>query len=509
MTDFVLGVGGTGAKCVEAFVRLATCGMGPSSAWVGLLDQDRSNGNSARASQVLSQYSDLRAVLRAAGGSDLGGSTMMGMGLQAPKAGWAWAPEDRSSATLSSSVGYPALPPGDQAVVQALFNDAERRLQLDEGFRQRPALGAALTLQGVTPQSAVWQDLLAAMQAAGHGTEVRVFLMASIFGGTGAAGFPTVARLLRAEIKRLGLEGQVKLGGVLLLPYFSFPPPPPDKDGGPAIRPDSAAFMMQARGALEYYAQLFQAERVFERLYVVGADPLIPLPSYSDGGSAQANPPLLPELVAALAGIDFLQVRRGGEGQTLVAGVSDAAAVGWDDLPFEEAAGSRGLRSEVAATLRAALAWHALYGPALAGDRWQACRREAWFRRMLPGDAAASIGSPAGQAAIGQVTRLFDGLLRWFVALNRGGAGGDRRLALLDDARAAGPWPSAVVDDVSLAGRVDSRAFSAFVSPVPGPSLAEVFERMSYGPLPTGSAGVGTVVAALREACGDQNTRRA
>ncbi len=493
-TDFVLGIGGTGAKCVEAFVRLATCGLGPQDAWVGLLDQDRSNGNSARSGQALSQYQDLRAALRVTGGADLGGSPMLGMALQKPKAGWAWAPEEQSSATLSASVGYPALPPAEQAVMQALFNDQERRLQLDEGFRQRPALGAALTLQGVTPQSAVWQDLLAALQAAGHGGEVRVFLLASIFGGTGAAGFPTVARLLRAEINGRGLEGKVKLGGALLLPYFLFPAPP--GDDGTTIRPDSAAFMTQARGALEYYSQLFRAERVFERLYVMGADPLIALPGYSDGGSAQANPPLLPEFLAALAAVDFLRPGRGGGGETLVAGAA-GAETGWDDMPFD---GPGNLRAEVAATLRTALAWHHLYGPALTGDAWRRCRREAWFRRLLPADA--DIGGPAAQQAVDLVSRTFDGLLRWFVALNRGGAGGGRRLALIDDARMAGP--SAAVDDVRLAPRLDSRTFAGLVRPVEGPSLAAVFQQMSYGKLPPGGVGLGAVVAALRAACGDE-----
>jgi hypothetical protein len=105
----------------------------------------------------------------------------------------------------------------------------------------------------------VWKDLLTALQSAGHGVDVRVFLVASIFGGTGAAAFPTVARLLRAEIEQRGLGDQVKLGGALLLPYFSFPPPP--EGDGPAIRPNSAAFMMQARGALEYYSRLQSQKR--------------------------------------------------------------------------------------------------------------------------------------------------------------------------------------------------------------------------------------------------------
>ena len=506
-TDFVLGVGGTGAKCVEAFVRLAACGLGPEAAWVGLLDQDRSNGNAARTARVLSEYTELWGALRTPGGAELGGSPMLGTRVEKPEAGWAWAPEERSSATLSASIGYPALPPAEQALVQALFSDEERRLKLDEGFRQRPALGAALTLQGVTPESAVWRDLLGALQSAGHGGQVRVFLVASIFGGTGAAGFPTVARLLRAEIKRRNLEGQVRLGGALLLPYFSFPTPPPGS--GPTIRPDSTAFMLQARGALEYYAQLFQAERVFDRLYVVGSDPLIPYRDYSDGGSTQANPPLLPELVAALAAVDFLRTQPNAAGETVAAGTGAGEAVGWDDLPYDGPGGTGALRSEVAATLRAAVAWRQLYGPALAGQGWRACAREAWFRRLLARAGEAPVGGEAAQRAIGLASAAFDGLLRWFVALNRGGAGTARRLDLLDDGLLARDWSSSALNDMQLVPDIAGAAFAGFVSPRHGPTLAEVFSRLTYGPAPTGGAGVGRILAALRAACHDEWPRGA
>ena len=496
---FVLGIGGTGAKSVEAFIRLATCGLGPDAAWVGLLDQDRSNGNSARAIRTLSNYTELRRALRAPGEADLGRSPLLGMHLQQPEAGWAWAPEERSAASLSSAIGYPALPPADQALVQALFTDEERRLELDEGFRQRPALGAALTLQGVTPESPVWRDLLAALQSAGHGGEVRVFLVASIFGGTGAAGFPTVARLLRAEISRRNLGGQVKLGGALLLPYFAFPPPPPG--AGPAIRPDSSAFMMQARGALEYYAQLFRAERVFDRLYLVGNDPLIPLRDYVDGGSGQANPPLLPELVAGLACVDFL-ARAGDAGPQTVAAGTGPGTVGWDDLPYDGPGGPAHLRAELAATLRTTLAWRQAYAPALAGENWRACRHEAWFRRLLTRDGGAPVGSEPVQRAIGLTTRLFDDLLRWFTALNRGGSGRGS-LALLQDGLLARDWTSPSMDDLALTPALSNSAFASAVLPRRGPSLREVFARLTYGPVPPDGAGLGVLLGALRAACRD------
>lgn len=501
-THFVLGVGGTGAKCVEAFVRLAVCGFGPERAWVGLLDQDRSNGNSARTSRVLSDYVDLRAALRAAGSADLGASSLLRMEVAKPAAGWAWAPEERSSATLSASVGYPALPPAEQALAQALFSDEERRLQLDEGFRQRPALGAALTLQGVTPESAVWRDLLATIQSAGHGGEVRIFLVASIFGGTGAAGFPTVARLLREEIRKRNLQGRAKLGGALLLPYFSFPPPPPG--AGPAIRPDSTAFMLQARGALEYYSQLFRNEQVFDRLYVVGNDPLIQLPDYSDGGPDQANPPLLPELVTALAAVDFLQTQPKDDGQIVAAGAHPGDSVGWHDLPYDGPGGTGALRAEVAATLRAAVAWRQFYAPALVGERGRVASREAWFRRLLPRAGDASVGSEASRRAIDLVSRTFDDLLGWFVGLNRRGVGAAQRMDLLDDRHLAREWTTTSLGDLQFTPQMGSAPFANFVRPGPGPTPAEVFARLTYGPVPQQGVGIGRVVAALRAACGDR-----
>ena len=246
-SNFLIGLGGTGAKCVEAFTYLAACGIGPESAWVGLLDQDRSNGNATRTQQLLADYSTLREMLRAPGGVDIGSScSLLSTRIVQPGGGWAWAPDGNSSQSLALMAGYGGLPAQQQALMQGLFTTAERELTLDEGFRQRPALGAAVTLKNVSASSSIWKNLIEALQASGHGASVRVFLVASIFGGTGASGLPTVARLLREEIQRRNLAERVKLGALLLLPYFSFPPP--DAEGGPAIMPDSSATGMKVGG---------------------------------------------------------------------------------------------------------------------------------------------------------------------------------------------------------------------------------------------------------------------
>ena len=235
----------------------------------------------------------------------------------------------------------------------------------------------------------------------------------------------------------------------------------------------------------------------------------MPLRSYAEGGSSQANPPLLPELIGALAAIDFLHTRPSANGETVAAGTGDGGSIGWDDLPFDGLGGPSALRSQVAAALRTSLAWRQFYGPALAGDRWQGCVCEAWFQRLLAREGDEPVSARRSQRAIEVAGIGFDGLLRWFVALSRAGAGGARRLTLLDDAVLAREWGSANVDEVRLTDALGGNAFSKMVPPRRGPTLAEVFERVTYGPVPPTGSGVGRVLAALHAACGDDWSGRA
>src|ERR687892_2042038 len=52
--SYVIGIGGTGSKCVESFLHLSASGLGPDRIGVALVDQDLSNGNLTRTKQLLS-----------------------------------------------------------------------------------------------------------------------------------------------------------------------------------------------------------------------------------------------------------------------------------------------------------------------------------------------------------------------------------------------------------------------------------------------------------------------
>src|SRR5437588_10736444 len=60
MRDYVIAVGGTGARCLEAIVFLSAAGLFPRDLHVLVLDSDQNNGNGRRTRQLLDQYSTLQ-----------------------------------------------------------------------------------------------------------------------------------------------------------------------------------------------------------------------------------------------------------------------------------------------------------------------------------------------------------------------------------------------------------------------------------------------------------------
>jgi hypothetical protein len=48
MKNFLIGIGGTGAKCIEHLVYSCAAGLGPEQMWTGIIDQDEANGNVSR-----------------------------------------------------------------------------------------------------------------------------------------------------------------------------------------------------------------------------------------------------------------------------------------------------------------------------------------------------------------------------------------------------------------------------------------------------------------------------
>ena len=104
---------------------------------------------------------------------------------------------------------------------KALYTKKERTTLLNEGFRGHPSIGAAVIAKKInlsdgnyTIEGEVWSWLKNRVnEDVKTGLTARIFLVGSIFGGTGAAGLPTVAKLLRHTFESFCESKKVVIGG--------------------------------------------------------------------------------------------------------------------------------------------------------------------------------------------------------------------------------------------------------------------------------------------------------
>ena len=147
MTDILIGVGGTGAKIIEATMVLLAAGLGPKQVHVGLVDQDSSNGNVARTKDLITTYRTVREQWQSAGkssaidwnGIDLCRTDVVELfGRDNP----IWVPGGDSS-TIRQLIGQ-NLDGTRQDLLDLLFTpgEDEQDLVLGEGYRGRAHVGS-------------------------------------------------------------------------------------------------------------------------------------------------------------------------------------------------------------------------------------------------------------------------------------------------------------------------------------------------------------------------------
>jgi len=127
------------------------------------------------------------------------------------------------------------------------------------------------------------------------GNEDRIFIISSIFGGTGAAGFPLLLKNFRNHSKTVIKQSQI--GALTVMPYFKL------TDVGDASDIDSNNFMTKTKAALTYYIRP-EFSNLCEALYYI-ADPDKQNKPYENNEKEQPNKAHLVELLGALAIFNF------------------------------------------------------------------------------------------------------------------------------------------------------------------------------------------------------------
>ena len=376
-TLYAIGIGGTGAKCLEAIAQIASVGLFTDNEIKFLfVDADETNGNLERARTSLKVYNRTHQLIATEG----------------EKVSWVktpiksytpdvWSPFGNTSTNknLGSFFRYNNLQQGSKGLgnlFDVLYTQEEREANLDVGFRGRPAIGSAvmsgLDLDNLSedPWAGLIQDVLSDV---GSSKVPRIFLCGSIFGGTGASGLPTLGRLIYNKLKNEKIQG-AKIACLFVLPYFCFSQPTGKDAANGGVYARAEQFLLNTESALRYYNN---QNEYFDTVYLLGNQNLSKY-NFSIGKNTQKNEPHFIELYSALAARHFLINTPEGKNTVVLNSRSSTAKITWDDLPDPTKT-----KSKFVNTTRFAYAWLSNLAPELENAKKEGVARfskhATWF----------------------------------------------------------------------------------------------------------------------------------
>jgi hypothetical protein len=512
MKNFIIALGGTGAKCLEHLVYSCAAGLGPEQLWAGMIDQDEANGNISRTKVLLSKYFNLRKSLRETGKNDLSQDSSLFKTLITTNADSVWLPLKGANPTLKEMILYDRLKPEVQGLIDCLYNPEEKKQQLSEGFRARPNIGAAAMLATTTNEKdPFWSQIYKAIDQAKGGEEVRIFLLSSIFGGTGASGFPNIARRIKNIQKEMQVTSNLYVGGALMLPYFTYEVPDEDVEEEMFARPEQ--FIEQTKGALEYYANLFKHNKIFDQLYITGWDPLSKIPNFMMGGNLQNNPPLFPELYAALGALKFFDKNNSiSENQEIFhIGKNPTNNVVWEDIP--DVSNELSSKERISRLIRFAFSYNWMYGPSLTGS-WARIKKysnENWFKRLIYKQTYNSetkqceIGHENRQEIVLSMKEFCHDILLWFTDMYYSTeANSDQKVNLLSPEFFSEYRPNEVADRVSLKEKLnmsEKKQFNNLITDDSNFKLLNIMSNICYNKINKNQRGLGVFMDTLFKSC--------
>ncbi len=503
MSYYVIGIGGTGAKCVEAFIHLCAAGLMPDnkSLFALFVDPDGSNGSLQRAETLLQSYYDCKQL-------KLGDTPLFKTSLRIAQPD-VWSPLRDKPERLDQFFHYETLhEKGAAHLFDVLYSRKEKETPLDKGFRGHPSIGAAVMAAAVKLGSEEpWASLrnqIGLDVNAGEGAKVMLF--GSIFGGTGASGVPTIGRLVSNEFRSQIQGHPFKLGSVLMLPYFSFDPVRQER-----LRVDAETFLLSTQTALAYYYHQDEL-KVCNSVYLLGNETLKPMRTSSIGGQQQENEPHLLEVYAALAALDFFGHDKIDGYPHIARGASEKT--GWSDLPFAPE-GFAQLKQKINQLARFAFAYLSSYYPMLEsinsrGHEYRAPWYINFFKRERQIDLKSSM-----EKELKQLRSYCESFLLWLANIEQSQTGDNVSAAghLIND----NAFAETILDEngkqtvqLKPSERFKREEFANLLLPVTKeyPSaLSDLWEEMSNAKVTdTNAEGVGRFVHALYRECGKVKT---
>jgi len=205
--------------------------------------------------------------------------------------------KDTKNKKFKDFIGYneQGLGQSNKDFINLLFSEKNLESDMDKGFKGNPNIGSVVLNQFVeSPHFRYF--------AQNFEENDRIFIISSIFGGTGAAGFPLLLKNIRNAkhpIKNCAFLQNAKIGAITILPYFGV-------EGSDKKDIDEGTFYSKSRAALAYYLNNICGNNSLNVLYYL-CDTIKKAYPNDPGEGGQKNDAHIIETIAARMIIDFMQ----------------------------------------------------------------------------------------------------------------------------------------------------------------------------------------------------------
>lgn len=302
---YVFGIGGTGARVIKSLTFLLASGVKLNNTIDTvvpiIIDPDQGNGDLTRTKQLLDLYININK--RASDPNGFFSTSIKTL------------PEliDNRNHSITDKfkmleldgaqndrfyqfIDKQNLDTPSNSLIELLFSEENLNAEMSVGFKGNPNIGSVVLNQ--FKNCAEYRLFLDSFKEGDS-----IFIISSIFGGTGAAGFPLLLRNLRKEDSDLinsNLVANSNIGALSMMPYFKVSPPAEGK----VQTIDSSSFLGKAKAALSYYStSIFQSKQL-NAFYSIGEE-ASNFYEHNDGQIAQKNNAHFLELASAIAIVDF------------------------------------------------------------------------------------------------------------------------------------------------------------------------------------------------------------
>ena len=315
---FIFAIGGTGSRVLKSLAMLLASGIKPNNSQHEfeivpiIIDPHKSNEDLKRTERLLGNYQFIANEIGLDNGFFSTKITTLDKLVTT---------ENRLSGTFTFNlqqvantkfrdyIDFNQLDEPNRALADILFSgrSIDKRgesvslldTEMDIGFVGNPNIGSVVLNQ--FKDSEEFKEF-----ASNFNKEDRVFIISSIFGGTGAAGFPTILKNIRDAMNNKNLTSKgflqdSKIGALTVLPYFNI-----EKDEKSPIQ--KSDFIAKTKSALYYYKDNVTGNNSVNCLYYIGDDYTGKPYKNDPGDNGQQNNAHFVELASALAVIDFLEL---------------------------------------------------------------------------------------------------------------------------------------------------------------------------------------------------------